>query len=234
MIIYVDMEHPKLREINPEYWRLVCGRRLEAKYRFEEITGQTCYILHYSRFSLELLQSFSPRLVIFSGHNIEHEHYEAADVDPIKSYLGKPSYPTLCICGSFQLMAQVHGAKISPIGSAKHQDIVSKDPILPDSYISENGFCKVNFNTDESSALNFNMRTAIVHQHHFWEVKELPQGFRCRASSEICAIQALEHEKLPIIGVQFHPEDYSESYPDGRAILQTIVIWAKQLNQPHL
>ncbi|MEM3399363.1 MAG: GMP synthase subunit A [Candidatus Micrarchaeia archaeon] len=41
---------------------------------------------------------------------------------------------------------------------------------------------------------------------HFDEVKKMPKGFVKTAHSEKCGVEAMEHEKKPIFGVQFHPE----------------------------
>ncbi|XGI83202.1 GMP synthase subunit A [Halorutilales archaeon Cl-col2-1] len=41
---------------------------------------------------------------------------------------------------------------------------------------------------------------------HGDEVKELPDDFVKTATSEICEIEAMRHESLPLYGVQWHPE----------------------------
>jgi len=58
-----------------------------------------------------------------------------------------------------------------------------------------------------------------VEQRHFWELKDLPEGFVRLADSEACPIQAMRHVRRPLYGFQFHPERYTEAHPDGRTIL---------------
>jgi GMP synthase (glutamine-hydrolysing) len=58
-----------------------------------------------------------------------------------------------------------------------------------------------------------------VEQRHFWELKTAPTGFARLAASDACAVQAIRHESRPLWGLQFHPERYSERYPDGRIVL---------------
>ncbi len=59
-----------------------------------------------------------------------------------------------------------------------------------------------------------------MHQNHFWEVKTCPKDFERLAESELCAVQAVVHRKLPVFGCQFHPEEFSESQNHGKILLQ--------------
>jgi len=59
-----------------------------------------------------------------------------------------------------------------------------------------------------------------VFEAHYWEIKRAPAGFRVLASSELCGVQALAHEHLPLFGTQFHPEAYDDAHPAGRDLLQ--------------
>ncbi len=46
--------------------------------------------------------------------------------------------------------------------------------------------------------------------YHSWavEIKSLPEELKITAISENNILMAVEHKKLPIFGVQFHPESY--------------------------
>ncbi|MDQ2855729.1 MAG: gamma-glutamyl-gamma-aminobutyrate hydrolase family protein, partial [Acidobacteriota bacterium] len=66
-------------------------------------------------------------------------------------------------------------------------------------------------------------RTVTVWHSHCDEVKELPDGFQCTASSETCAIQAMQHETKQLFGVQFHPELFDETHQAGKKILQNFL-----------
>ncbi len=59
-----------------------------------------------------------------------------------------------------------------------------------------------------------------VQQFHRSEVKSLGKALVCLASSTDCAVQAFAHRRRPLYGVQFHPEEATEGYPDGGLILR--------------
>ncbi|MEG9194522.1 MAG: GMP synthase subunit A [Candidatus Methanoglobus sp.] len=49
-------------------------------------------------------------------------------------------------------------------------------------------------------------RILRVWASHMDEVKSMPKDFELLARSEFCEIEAIKHRKLPIYGIQFHPE----------------------------
>ena len=56
-------------------------------------------------------------------------------------------------------------------------------------------------------------------ESHWWEVQDVPPGFRLLASTDACRVQAFKHESRLLYGVQFHPEAYDEEHLDGKALL---------------
>jgi GMP synthase (glutamine-hydrolysing) len=60
----------------------------------------------------------------------------------------------------------------------------------------------------------------VVYESHYWEVQSPPNGFCVLAESDLCGVQALAHEQLPLFGTQFHPERYDDAHPDGRRLLE--------------
>jgi anthranilate synthase/aminodeoxychorismate synthase-like glutamine amidotransferase len=74
---------------------------------------------------------------------------------------------------------------------------------------------------DTKSALFKNLPNQFtVGLYHSWAVSEadLPAILRISAKSQDGVLMALEHKKLPVAGVQFHPE--SILTPQGKIILQ--------------
>jgi anthranilate synthase/aminodeoxychorismate synthase-like glutamine amidotransferase len=74
---------------------------------------------------------------------------------------------------------------------------------------------------DTKSALFKNLPDQFtVGLYHSWAVREanLPAILRISAKSQDGVLMALEHKKLPVAGVQFHPE--SILTPQGKIILQ--------------
>jgi GMP synthase (glutamine-hydrolysing) len=65
--------------------------------------------------------------------------------------------------------------------------------------------------------------TLTVWESHCDEVKELPQDFIRKATNDVSEIQAMQHESLPLFGVQFHPELFDDEHPHGRRILENFL-----------
>ena len=99
----------------------------------------------------------------------------------------KSQKPILGICMGHQLMAHVLGGEVGKGSSAEYGvgEIIVDEP---DTLL-------------EGMPLKFEAWVS-----HFDEVKKMPSGFRSLAHSDTCKVEAMVHEKLPLFGVQFHPE----------------------------
>ena len=62
-----------------------------------------------------------------------------------------------------------------------------------------------------------------AYQSHEDEVIRVPAGVRVLASSDACAVEALAVEDRPWWGTQFHPEEWDDEHPAGRAIIERFV-----------
>lgn len=104
-------------------------------------------------------------------------------------YAKNLSYPILGICLGHQIIAKAYGGEVGPAGAESYAqiEIAIKDE------------------DDIFKGLGSSMKVWASHKD---EVKKLPSNFRVLASSPICEIEAMKHEKRPIYGVQFHPEVY--------------------------
>jgi GMP synthase (glutamine-hydrolysing) len=92
---------------------------------------------------------------------------------------------------------------------------MGKQEALP---IREDGFMPVRQLDSHPLFANLSEQL-VVFQEHYWEVKSMPSGFKLLARSELCGIQVMAHERLPLFGVQFHPEEYDDGHGDGRQLL---------------
>ena len=224
MILFIDMTHVEFSAKHPEANKDVAYRRLRTKYCFEELSGEPCYILNHRFFPAWANGDYPianvSRLVV-SGFYTDFQEYPAEILESIKAWMLSPRLPTFTICGSFQLMALAHGAEIAPIGPQTENSKDHNHPILPTNMIAETGFLPVQ-DHHPSKLFDREKPEFKVYQSHYWEVKDVPQGFRHTASSEVCHIQALEHNTLPLSGVQFHPEDFNDEYPDGKLLLLNV------------
>lgn len=60
-----------------------------------------------------------------------------------------------------------------------------------------------------------------VGRYHSWNVDKVPADFKLTATTKDNIVMAMEHKRLPIFGVQFHPE--SILTPQGRTIIQNFI-----------
>lgn len=209
MIVYIDLEHERLRSADPAEWERSAARRLKHKYRFEDITGDQCLIVRYQHATPELLQRLQARAVLMSGCFTDFEHYREEDLQGLRQIYRQAAQPILGFCAGHQLMAQSRGATIGAMGTRSGGD-QRKD---------EFGFMPVR--VQQPHPLFDRLPTEIiVFEAHYWEVKQLPQYFRPFAESDLCPVQMMAHDTLPLFGTQFHPEEYDETHPHGRTVLE--------------
>lgn len=107
-------------------------------------------------------------------------------IDPLLD--GRRPIPLFGICFGHQLIAARAGGRVAAIRPDRSE---------------ERGVVESRF---EPSVLVPNGGVVRVVASHGEVVKALPSGFRIVASRERVPVDALEHVRLPIVSVQFHPE----------------------------
>ena len=124
----------------------------------------------------------------------------AREIDAMKDHGG----PALGVCFGHQLLGHAFGSRVvraaTPAKGYRDAEVLRHDPLfrgLPHSI--------------------------GVYESHHEEVESLPTGFTHLARSSTAEICAMRHSRLPIYGVQFHPESYSLEKPDGEVILANFV-----------
>jgi len=124
----------------------------------------------------------------------------AKEIDAMKDHGG----PTLGVCFGHQLLGHAFGARVvrSPAPAKGYHDaeVLRHDPLfksLPDSI--------------------------GVYDSHHEVVESLPKSFAHLARSSTAEVCAMKHSRLPVYGVQFHPERYSRDKPDGGVILTNFI-----------
>lgn len=164
--------------------------------------------------SLDRVRELGATHIILSGQSDPWDRYEPESLAAVFELIRRASQPILGICGGHQQMALAFGA---PVGLMERLE--------PGEGYSgakrERGFLPVE---TSRQGLFRNMPKSITVWHsHCDEVKKLPTGFMRTASNETCAIQAMEHATRPVFGVQFHPELFSEEFPDGHGVLDNFL-----------
>jgi GMP synthase (glutamine-hydrolysing) len=219
MILYVDLEHERLMQDDPERGMMSYANRLKVKYRLEEISGEPCLIMRYAQVTPERLRPLPIKAIAVSGNATEFEHYSEANLAGLRTVLRQAAYPTLTFCGGCQILAQTYGAEIGPIGALPpDSDDPNRTNKLAPGMIQERGFMPIQ--VDQPHPLFAGLgATPVFFESHYWEVKAPPPGFAAYASTAQCQIQMLAHATLPLFAVQFHPEFYDETHRDGQQFL---------------
>ena len=221
MLVYVDMEHEQLYEIDQALWNRSRADLLRNKYRFERLSGWPCLIVRYDRVSPAMLQGVGAVAVLVSGYYLDNSYYADHNLAGLVAVYREWTGPLLGICGGFQLLAQAYGAELGPLGQIPSG--LSQLHLAAVQSISgveqEIGFQPVSTRI-RHPLLHHVEQPPIFFQAHYWEVKEIPDGFDVLAASDHCAFQAIGHREKPLFGTQFHPEAYDDRYGDGRQFLK--------------
>ncbi len=204
MICYVDMEHEiALQDAQKRAeHRAHCA---DVKRRLEEASGAECVVHRYNAVTREELAEMGVRALILSGNVTDWEEYEEAELREMYHIVREAPLPMLGICGGLQFIAMAHGAALGPIRrlAAGEQD-PSAD--YAPGYFKEWGFVPIK--TLEPDPLLDGLERPTFLEAHYWEVKEVPPGFKLLASTDVCRVQAIKQIGKPVYATQFHPEAY--------------------------
>jgi GMP synthase (glutamine-hydrolysing) len=219
MIIYVDMEHRRHYD-HPERSQEAYARQLKIKYRLEEIGDTQCLIIHYTQLSLERVEQLPVKALFISGNFTDWVYYDQRDMAGLRQIIKEARWPIMGFCGGCQIIAETQGGSIGPMGPRQSGDPPPNAAhALWPGLRQERGFMPVRM--EETHPLFAGLgNEPVVFQAHYWEVKELPPGFRSIASSDLCAIQTIANDELRQYGTQFHPEQYDLDHQDGMQMLQ--------------
>jgi GMP synthase (glutamine-hydrolysing) len=170
----------------------------------------------FKTISPELVKTLSPSHIILSGQSHPWDKYPREDLAGIFHVIRQAAKPILGLCGGQQQMALAFGGRV---------DLIER--IAPgegyEGAFRERGFCQVYLEESESPIFSGLPETLTVWESHCDEVKELPPGFVCTATNDVSEIQGMQHNSLPLFGVQFHPELFDADHPHGRTILENFL-----------
>ncbi len=128
--------------------------------------------------------------------SVKTQRKYSAETDAIKG----TKAAVLGVCFGHQLMAVAFGSKV--VKDTRHvlkfvrTEPLSRDPLF-------DGLRK----------------PMMLLESRYEVVDSLPPGFDLIARSETSKIAAMKHRKLPLYGVQFHPERFTAKNPDGNAVV---------------
>jgi GMP synthase (glutamine-hydrolysing) len=164
----------------------------------------------------EFVKTLAPSHIILSGQSHPWDQYSAESLAGIFHVIRSAAKPILGVCGGQQQMALAFGARVDLIertGPGQGYEGAFR----------ERGFCTVYVESEDSALFEGLPEALTVWESHCDEVKELPEDFVCTATNDVSEVQAMQHNSLPLFGVQFHPELFDEDHPHGRTILENFL-----------
>ncbi|MCL4436982.1 MAG: homoserine O-succinyltransferase [Thaumarchaeota archaeon] len=140
--------------------------------------------------------------VILSGGDAPLNQPEVvADYREATTWLSHIQRPILGICLGHQLLGLAHGGRIARIAERfegfYEVEVIEQDELL--------------------TGLPNRIR---VYKSNIRVVARLMPGFKLLARSSEYEVEAFKHQKQPVFGVQFHPENYTDTDRDGLKILE--------------
>lgn len=219
MILFVRVETLAKYEAGDGDFRL--------KRRFEELSGETCLVVHLSQVSPALIADIRPRALLLSGCGTWFRDFDVREFYGLEDVVRTGTdLPTLAFCGSHQLLGFIFNHGMRSLTRVEDEPLRPLRPGEPDfspgahaGFFTEYGFHTVRKVADDPLFAGL-PDPFIAREWHQCEIKTLPPDFVLLASNENCRIQAMRHSTRPLYGTQFHPEAYAEPYFDGRTILR--------------
>ena len=126
--------------------------------------------------------------------------YYTHEVDFIRN-TGKP---LLGICFGQQLLAMAFGAEVMDMGKMLE------------------GYYMVQRISNDEIFEGLDDKFLVCESHREMVV-DVPFDFELLANSPNCPIEVIKHGKLPVYGVQFHPERFDDKHPAGKSILENFL-----------
>ena len=213
MICYIDMEHDSwlaVRQQRLEHYGLI----MDVKLKLEALAGRPCLVRRYCDVSQALLSSLGVRAVVISGNATAFDAYGSEPFAAMQQIIRAAEQPIIGFCGGHQLIALTHGAEVGPIRRLRAGEPDQTDLSGP-GYLKEWGFTPVT-RVAEDPLFEGLGPTPTFLEMHYWEAKQVPEGFRLLASTENCRVQAMRRVDRLVYGTQFHPEAFTEWPQDDR------------------
>lgn len=194
------------------------GRWTDKQLALEEAAEDFCLVAHYRQVTPPAVRRLRPWAICHSGAGTPYEHFDILRRASYRAVAMHAPVAQLGICGGHQLLAQFFGSRVGPMRRLRPRDPDHAPDYHPGEF-KEIGIYPVRILRRDPLFQGLG-RTMRVREYHRSEVKRLgPELVRLAASAD-CRVQAFVHRDKPIYGVQFHPEEASDRYPDGRRILR--------------
>jgi GMP synthase-like glutamine amidotransferase len=205
------------------------GDRVRQKVTLEQAAGDVCLTLHYTQLTPRLVRDVRPWAIVHSGSSTPFENYDVRETRPYRRVSTHAPVPQLGICGGHQLLAEFFGGTV-----ASMRPVRAGEPDLNPKYhpgeFKEWGVYEVEV-VQPDPLFRGCGKTIRVQEFHRSEVKDPGRDLVVLARTPDCHVQAFRHRCKTIYGVQFHPEEASETYPDGWRILRNFFKIAREAQE---
>lgn len=224
MICFVDLEHEKVGDVfstaayGDEKRLTYMGRRAALKFRFEEISGQACLLQHYTKVREDDLKAWGIQALLLSGFGATWDQFDPERLQEIMRIIRETDIPIIGFCGGHQHIGYAFDTPSAPLGPLA-EGAGDPNPNFGAGMKKEFGFMHVDILQPDPLFEGLGDRPVFM-ESHWWEVQDVPPGFKFLASTDTCRVQAFKHESRLLYGVQFHPESYSEEHQDGKVLLE--------------
>ncbi|HNS32345.1 MAG TPA: hypothetical protein PKN36_05160 [bacterium] len=209
--------------------------RLQVKARLELASGERCLLVPYQEFDMSVLEEFRPSAVAMSGFS---EPGKAEGFIGVQDVLKKIEIPTICFCGSHQLIdgCLTHNFgksakwKPEPMREIKTDEefphVPKGTPYDRSGYFVAAGFFPIKKLKNDPIFKGL-PNPMLMKCSHYCEIKKMPAGFELLASSGHCRIEMIKDKARPLYGTQFHPEGYAEPFLHGKKLLENFAAIVK-------
>lgn len=225
MLAYVDIQGRWLVEdpqVGPPHNR-------EAAERARNIaaaTGLPCQLVNYWNFSIDWMRANGVKGFCISGNTPDWAEYDWDTFKPLQEAICSGDFPVLGFCGGHQLIGLTFGAPCDALGPLEPGEVDLMPGYHP-GMRKEKGYLPLKPKDPHHPLFDgFPPTGPIIMESHYWEIKELPAGFNLLASTDWCRIQVMQHQELPVFGIQGHPEAYTTEFPDGKQFIRNFAVTA--------
>ena len=206
---------------------------MEVKRRFEEISGEPCLVMHYLDMNPKIARELRLNAILYSGFGRPFAQYDVKTFLPIVEVFKQVEVPQIAFCAGHQLIGFAYNRDLRRVKRLYDEPMRKLRKGEPEwwpeynvGYYKEKGFHPLHVVRKDPLFTGLGT-TPVLPQAHFAEVKRIPRGFVLLASSKECRVQAMRHRSRILYGTQFHPENYSPEYPDGRRVLHNFFTLAR-------
>ncbi len=179
-------------------------------------------IVHFSEVTPEFIAENQPEFVVLGPQGTPWCRYTGPKGVALQNFLWllplvaeEMNIPILGICGGHQALALAFGGKVGPIRAGEFD-------CLPYSRDRQSGVVQLTLMASDPLFQGALGQVRLT-ESHYDEVKVLPPGFVLLASEKTSPNQIIRHQKLPVYGIQGHPECFFSHRPDGGMLLRNFL-----------